>query len=226
LIKSNVCLTLRFLIEKNMVFTEKQIQILAVAEQLFAQKGFNGTSVRDIAEDAGVNVSMISYYFGSKEGLMEALFKERTSHILPKLEQLVRDESLTPFQKIDILIDDYVQRGIQKVLFYKILLGEQLLDKASLITGLINELKQKNSELMERLIKDGQNKGMIKKDVDILFLLNTLVGTTTQTFINKEYYKKYNGLEHLPKEEFVELLRKNLSSYLKDLFKSILSYEA
>lgn len=211
---------------KNMAFTEKQIQILAVAEQLFAQKGYNGTSVRDIAEEAGVNVSMISYYFGSKEGLMEALFKERTYHILPKLEQLVKDESLTSFQKIDILIDDYVERGIQKVLFYKILVGEQLLEKDSMITGLINELKQKNGELMERLIRDGQKKGVIKKDVDILFLLNTLVGTTTQTFINKEYYKIYNGLEHLQKEEFVDLLRKKLSSYLKDLFKSILSYEA
>jgi AcrR family transcriptional regulator len=209
-----------------MAFTEKQIQILAVAEQLFAQKGYNGTSVRDIAEEAGVNVSMISYYFGSKEGLMEALFKERTYHILPKLEQLVKDESLTSFQKIDILIDDYVERGIQKVLFYKILVGEQLLEKDSMITGLINELKQKNGELMERLIRDGQKKGVIKKDVDILFLLNTLVGTTTQTFINKEYYKIYNGLEHLQKEEFVDLLRKKLSSYLKDLFKSILSYEA
>lgn len=209
-----------------MAFTEKQIQILAVAEQLFAQKGYNGTSVRDIAEEAGVNVSMISYYFGSKEGLMEALFKERTYHIFPKLEQLIKNESLTPFQKIDILIDDYVNRGIQKVLFYKILVGEQLLEKDSLITGLINELKQKNSDLMEQLIKDGQEKGVIKKDVDILFLLNTLIGTTTQTFINKEYYKKYNGLEHLPKEEFVDLLRKKLSSYLKDLFKSILSYEA
>ncbi len=47
------------------------------AELLFSQKGFDGTSVRDIAEAAGINTAMISYYFGSKEKLMEEILKER-----------------------------------------------------------------------------------------------------------------------------------------------------
>ena len=58
-------------------FTNKQIQILEVAETLFAEKGFDATSTRDIAKSAGVNVSMISYYFGSKEKLFEEIFKVR-----------------------------------------------------------------------------------------------------------------------------------------------------
>ncbi|HNO01068.1 MAG TPA: TetR family transcriptional regulator, partial [Chitinophagaceae bacterium] len=40
------------------------------AEKLFAEKGYNGTSVRDIAEKAGINLAMVSYYFGSKEKLL------------------------------------------------------------------------------------------------------------------------------------------------------------
>jgi AcrR family transcriptional regulator len=55
-----------------MEFTDKQIQIIDIAERLFAERGFDGTSVRDIADEAGINVAMISYYFGSKEKLMEA----------------------------------------------------------------------------------------------------------------------------------------------------------
>ena len=47
--------------------SEKQLHILLVAEELFALHGFDGTSVRDIAEKAGVNLAMISYYFQSKE---------------------------------------------------------------------------------------------------------------------------------------------------------------
>ena len=43
----------------------KEEHIMMVAEKLFAANGYNGTSVRDIAAKAKVNVSMISYYFGS-----------------------------------------------------------------------------------------------------------------------------------------------------------------
>ena len=44
-----------------MEYSEKQWQIMESAEQLFAEQGFNGTSVRDIAEKANVNLAMISY---------------------------------------------------------------------------------------------------------------------------------------------------------------------
>ena len=51
-------------------FTDKQIHILDVAEELIAKKGFEGTSVRDISTKAQINVAMISYYFGSKEKMI------------------------------------------------------------------------------------------------------------------------------------------------------------
>ena len=53
-------------------FNEKQIEILHVAEKLFAEVGFDGTSIREIAKIANINIAMISYYFGSKEKLLEA----------------------------------------------------------------------------------------------------------------------------------------------------------
>ena len=58
-------------------FTEKQIHILDVAEELIAQKGYEGTSVRDISSKANINVAMISYYFGSKEKMMTYLYQYR-----------------------------------------------------------------------------------------------------------------------------------------------------
>ncbi len=48
----------------------KEENILFAAEKLFAEKGFEGTSTREIAKAANVNISMISYYFGSKENFM------------------------------------------------------------------------------------------------------------------------------------------------------------
>ena len=209
-----------------MAFTKKQIHIIRIAEKLFAEKGFNGTSVRDIAEAAGVNIAMISYYFGSKEKLMQALFEERTSGIIGRVETLLKVESLTPFQKIDILIDDYIERLVEKQQFYKIMLHEQMLENNPVISTLLREQKQRNAGLIEKLIKEGQEQGVFKKGIDIVFLMNTMVGIGQQTFINQNLYRYYNNLEALSKEAFYDLLKKKLSNHIKVVFKSILSYEA
>jgi len=55
-------------------------KIFKAAVSLFAKKGFAAVGVREIAMEAGVNISMISYYFGSKKGLLEEItsrFHER-----------------------------------------------------------------------------------------------------------------------------------------------------
>ena len=49
-------------------------RILETAKRLFADRSFEGVSIRDITGAAGVNTSMISYYFGGKDGLYEAIF--------------------------------------------------------------------------------------------------------------------------------------------------------
>lgn len=52
-------------------------RILDVAEQLFAEHGFGATSMRAITNEAGVNLAAINYHFGSKEGLVQAIFSRR-----------------------------------------------------------------------------------------------------------------------------------------------------
>src|SRR4051812_9252444 len=74
--------------------TDKKTQIIYTAEQLFSKKGFNGTSVREIAKEAGINIAMISYYFGSKEKLMEAVFERRSNNVRFQVEALLQDEKL------------------------------------------------------------------------------------------------------------------------------------
>jgi AcrR family transcriptional regulator len=75
-----------------MEYSDKQLAIIDIAEKLFSEKGYEGTSVRDIAEMAGINVAMISYYFGSKEKLMQALFKERTKEMLVRMESVLNEK--------------------------------------------------------------------------------------------------------------------------------------
>ena len=58
-------------------FSSKQLHILDIAEELIAENGFEETSVRQICAKAGVNIAMISYYFGSKEKMLTYLYRYR-----------------------------------------------------------------------------------------------------------------------------------------------------
>lgn len=55
--------------------SEMKMRILLAAKKLFAKQGFDGTSVRQICEEAGANVALVSYYFGGKENVFRALFE-------------------------------------------------------------------------------------------------------------------------------------------------------
>jgi len=54
-------------------------KILDAAEKLFVDNGFSATSLRGIIKEAGVNTASVHYHFGSKEGLIEAVFKRRVA---------------------------------------------------------------------------------------------------------------------------------------------------
>ena len=57
--------------------TSTKERILAAAEALFAQRGFDGASLRQLTASAGVNLAAVNYHFGSKEKLVEQVFKRR-----------------------------------------------------------------------------------------------------------------------------------------------------
>lgn len=57
--------------------TDTKIRIMAAAEQLFARDGFHITSLRSLTELANVNLAAVNYHFGSKEGLLQAVFARR-----------------------------------------------------------------------------------------------------------------------------------------------------
>jgi AcrR family transcriptional regulator len=204
----------------------KQTQLLDSAELLFSQKGFDGTSVRDIAEAAGINTAMISYYFGSKEKLMEEIFERKSLNLLENVEKLLKDDSLDPFQKMYGLVDIYIDNILKRKTFHRILLCEQIINQNPSIIQMVEKMKTRNSENVNELIRLGQKKGLFKKNIDIPMLTNTLVGTVSYMLINLEFYKKYHHMETLKNEEFERIVKKKLSVHLRTIYKAILTHES
>jgi len=209
-----------------MEYNAKQLQIIEVAERLFASKGFAGTSVRDIAQDADINVSMISYYFGSKEKLIEALFALRISETGTRLEGILSNEDLTPIQKVYIMVDGAVERLMGNQCFHNIMMREQLSsERTPIISDQIMEMKVRNAELMKALIKEGQDAGTFRKNIDMSLMTTTLYGTINQALATQEFYRKINNLEEMSEDEFQKHLKRKLSQHLKNLFKSAVTNE-
>jgi TetR/AcrR family transcriptional regulator len=72
--------------------TETEQKIVSSAERLFYQKGKAGTSMQDIANDAGINRTLLNYYFRSKDQLFEAVFRKAMEHFVPGLARMLQSE--------------------------------------------------------------------------------------------------------------------------------------
>lgn len=208
-----------------MEFSEKQLQIIETAEQLFADNGFAGTSVRDIAEKASVNVAMISYYFGSKEKLLEAMFTYRAGDTTAKLESMLQNREMKTLDKFNMLIDYYIDKFQLQPCFFRIMMREQVAFHKSVTTSLIHHFKKRNQQLIKQLVQEGQKSGEFIKHIDVPMLMATLIGTVSHLVTTQHYYKEINDLQDMPEEQFQKHLRKKLSTHLKSVFKAILTHE-
>jgi TetR/AcrR family transcriptional regulator len=85
-----------------------RLNLIKVATPLFAEKGFNGVSVREIANSAGVNVSMISYYFGGKEGLYGAVLNEQFA-VFHRVAEIARMD-VEPLKKFELYVRGTIAR--------------------------------------------------------------------------------------------------------------------
>nr|WP_281229038.1 TetR family transcriptional regulator [Flavobacterium aquiphilum] len=202
---------------------DKQIEILKVAETLFAEKGFEGTSIRDISKEANINVAMVSYYFGSKEKLLEALILYKTSGLKEQLVNLI-EEKLEPVEKINKLIELYVNRlncnrGIYRVLHFELASMKRALKIQSL-----SDIKKANLQSLEIIVHEGQIKGIFRKDVIIPLIMPTMLGTYFHFQMNKPYFEEILNLK--TDEEFNTYIKTTLTMHIQQTIKALLTYES
>lgn len=201
--------------------SDKQKLIMETAEKLFATNGYDATSIRDIATAGSFNSAMISYYFGSKEQLMEGILVYRTT----KLETVVADMLLKltdPLEKLLAMNRFYIQKVLQHKYFYLLIFQIQSLpEKHILIRNFYNTLRYKNFQLLNDLIKDGQEIGVFKKEINTSFLLFVISGTMNNFLVNQDYYKQVNKIEDLTEDEFDLHIKDALGELLNGIVKNM-----
>jgi len=106
---------------------EARLKIAAAAEGLFAEFGYEGTAVRDIANKAGVNAAMIHCYFGSKEGLYRAILEGAASKVRALLVEASGSRASTE-SRLAGFVDAYSayilsQPNLARILYREMLTG-------------------------------------------------------------------------------------------------------
>lgn len=83
-------------------------KIMEAAKKLFYQKGFEATKTRDIAEEAGINLALLNYYFRSKKKLFDLILLESFKQFIQSMHQVFNDETTSFEQKIEVYTSNYI----------------------------------------------------------------------------------------------------------------------
>jgi AcrR family transcriptional regulator len=98
---------------------ETSTTLLEAAKKVLRQNGYAGLSTRDVAEAAGVPLSQIHYHFGSKQGMVLALFEYLNAQLLDRQNALFGDATLRLSEQWDRAcgyLDDDIASGYVRVL--------------------------------------------------------------------------------------------------------------
>jgi AcrR family transcriptional regulator len=204
------------------MLNEKQIEIIHAAEKLFALDGFDGTSVRSIAAKAHVNVAMISYYFGSKERLLESIVLYRINGLRLQLENLVT-EDLSPIEKMNKIVDYYIQQMMSNMRIYKIIQNEISNKKRDFKLNAFEEVKKDNLKLIKFVITEGQMQGLFKQDVHSELITPMIIGTMLYFDLNKSFYKDVLTIQS--EDDYEKYINSNLTLNLQKTINALLINE-
>jgi AcrR family transcriptional regulator len=120
-------------------------RILRIAERMFAERGFNGVSVRELAAAAQVNIASIAYHFTNKEGLLSEVYRR---HCEPMIEERLRGLAaatrLRGQARVAAIIEAFVRPALQQVEAED---GVTFIRLRAVLSG-------ENSELLEKLVAE------------------------------------------------------------------------
>lgn len=156
---------------------DKKAAILAAAEKLFCEGGYEGTSTRQIAKAACANMAMINYYFGSKEGVFMDIMTDRIASFALQLKSISEDE-IPAMSKLHHVIESLVDRILSNVSFHKMMNRELSLSQRPEMYIRIKDALRRNMQIIEQILIKGIEDGDFNR-VDVRMVIATIMGTIT-----------------------------------------------
>ena len=197
---------------------ETRTRILDAAEELFMQHGFEGTSMRQLTARAGVNLAAVNYHFGSKDALIEAVFKRRLDPMnaerVAALDALEKDgQALAPVDIIRAflvpslrLIEDAKGGGRNFIR----LLGRTYTEPAKGVRALIGQMYAPTMERYKRALE----RALPQMPADeLVWRMHFMFGTLAYTLAATDTVQLIAGCK--PEDRYdARLLEERLTAFL------------
>jgi len=207
-------------IKSQMEKPDKRTSILIAAQKLFSELGYEGTSTRQIAKESGANMSMINYYFGSKEGVFIEVINDRIKGFKAELISINEDRIL-PLEKLMKVIEGYTKRILSDIPFHKMMHREISLAQRPEMCLKLKDAMSGNMQVIENIINNGVADGTFRP-VDTRMLIATIIGTISSVATMPSKITQGSILDiTIPKDK--EILTDRLIEHLKDLVTTYLT---
>lgn len=135
--------------------SDVKMRILLAAKKLFAKQGYDATTVRQICEEAGANVALVSYHFGGKENVFHALFD---TFFPGYLLELYKDQLEDPIEGIKIVIREVIRFRVEDPEMGKIIQQEFIMQSPRL--QVIVPHTKLLWKTLDKLLTLGKNQGL------------------------------------------------------------------
>jgi len=201
---------------------DKKDHILDVAEKVFSDLGFDGASTRTISGEAGVNMAMLNYYFGSKEGLFLAIFERKIASFQTLLQNIGNDESITSWDKLSKCIDNYVDRIIVNNCFQKLINRELTMNKRWELTDKITQILMVNVIEIKKILDEGVKNKTFAKNIDAELVIATIFGTKNYIINTPHISSILLGHDIRDEKYLEEELKPRVKIYMKRLLQAYL----
>ncbi len=169
--------------------------ILSAGVRLFAEQGFDGVSMRGVAQAAGVSKANIYHHFSSKEALYLAILQASAAETAALVENLADgaggfDERLKEFSKA------YQQHLFDRHLSSRLLLRETLLGDDKKGKKIADQVVGNVFRRMISILRAGQEAGVLREDLDPALCAFLLMGA------NAFFFQAQGILKHFPEAGF------------------------
>ncbi len=177
------------------VNVDSRKKLIDTAVELFSKKGFHAVSVREICNQAKLNISLISYYFSGKEGLLVAALEELTKGQFERVEVLLgKFESRQYFEvRLKDFLNGTVKLYLDNPLLIRLFL-EELEKQQEGAERVFSQTFFKTWEMFTQFIKKGRDAGYLRSSTEndriiAIQVLSPFLGLMRTSVSSKKFYQ-------------------------------------
>jgi AcrR family transcriptional regulator len=191
--------------------------VFQAAARLFSAKGFEGVSVDDIADAAGVNKAMIYYHFEDKLALYRTVVGDMLFSVAERVSAIVK-EPIGPAEKIDRFIEGFVRNADERPWFPPMMLREMSEGAPHLDLDTLGHIRRVFMDF-GAILREGQAAGIFR-EIHPILAYNSIVGPLVMNAA-RERVTAQPGRQHLPMA--VSIPREDLITHVQETARRMLA---